>query len=173
MKTFPTVVTSTAVVGLIHTAYGALRTQSLPSINAPQPTIYGNLQSNLTFYFATPVPVPPTDYNCDYEYIPCGPLCCQAGQQCTWDIIGNLACCSDSVTCYGSLTQTVASRTIAYTTNTPANAAGRTAHLAIFGQIAALARSIYAMEPRFDDNIVTSTAPSTSSEGELSVWLTG
>ncbi|KAK5330949.1 hypothetical protein LTR70_000271 [Exophiala xenobiotica] len=100
--------------------------------------------SSVTLSFATPLAVLESEYGCGYGYVPCGPVCCEAGQQCVQDIVGNLACCPVGASCYGSLTQTVASKTLVYTTNTPINAAGRIVPLAIFGHIMGIVRKVQA-----------------------------
>jgi len=98
--------------------------------------------NNLTSSFATPLAVLEAEDGCGYSYVPCGQVCCEAGQRCVQDIVGNPACCPLEASCYGSLTQTVASKTVVYATNTPVNAVGRVYPWAILGHNIGLVRKV-------------------------------
>lgn len=120
--------------------------------------------SRVTLSFATPLAILESEYGCGYSYVPCAPVSCEAGQQCVQDNVGNLACCPIGTSCYGSLTQTVASKTIVYTTNTPVNAVGRIAPLAMFGHIVGFVKRVQAT---ISEHTVTGLALSRSSSATL------
>lgn len=118
----------------------------------------------MTLSFATPLAILESEYGSGYGYVPCGPVSCEAGQQCVQDIVGNLACCPIGASCYGSLTQTAASKTIVYTTNTPVNAVGRIAPLAMFDHIVGFVKRVQAT---ISEPTVTGLALSRSSSATL------
>lgn len=120
--------------------------------------------NNQTLSFATPLAVLESENGCGYGYIPCGQVCCEAGQQCVQDIVGNPACCPLQASCYGSLTQTVASKTVVYATNTPVNAAGRVYPRVIFGHIMGVVRKVRATIAK---SIMAGQTPSRSSAARV------
>lgn len=114
---------------------------------ATTPTPPADSASNLSLASTTPAAAFMAEDSCGDGYFECGALCCWVGHQCVQDIVGNLACCPvlGSV-CYGSLSQTVTSKTVVSTTNTPINAAKRIAPLAIFGHMVGIAEKVGASE---------------------------